>query len=103
MKPEDSTANSIKTILIELCQKLSSDIWTIYEKAFLEFKFEDKFIAEYISSLNVKLPEKPRARSQYKENDELRKINELLSKSRSYENGIAQLKKYIERNPHFNA
>jgi hypothetical protein len=33
----------------------------------------------------------------------LKKINELLSKNKSYESGIAMLKKYTERHPEFNA
>ena len=33
----------------------------------------------------------------------MKKINELLSKNKSYESGIALLKKYTERHPEFNA
>lgn len=50
----------------------------------MESKFPDKYISSYIQSLNVKQPEKPRAKSHIKENEELKKINELLSKNKSY-------------------
>lgn len=40
-------------------------------------------------------------RSQTKENEELKKINELLSKNKTYETGIVQLRKYVEKHPEF--
>ncbi len=101
IRPDDSAANSIKTILVELCKAINSEIWEYYEKAMLESRFPDRYIASYINSLNIRQPEKPRNRSQQKENDELRKINELLSKTKSFDAGISQLKKYIAQHPEF--
>jgi hypothetical protein len=67
----------------------------------MESRFPDRYIASYLNALNVRMPERPRVRSQAKENEELKKINELLSKTRSYETGIAQLRKYVEKHPEF--
>lgn len=69
-----------------------------------EAQSSDRWIADYILSLHVKRPERVRGRSQGRaENEELKKINELLSKNRSYESGISELKKYTEKHPEFNA
>lgn len=101
VRPEDSAANSIKSIITEICNIINSDIWDVYEKAVMEARFTDRYISNYLNSLNVRVPERPRMKSQAKENEELKKINELLSKTKSYETGIAQLRKYVEKHPEF--
>lgn len=50
----------------------------------MESRFPDRYIASYLNSLNIRVPERPRGRSQARENEELKKINELLSKTKSY-------------------
>lgn len=101
IRPEDSAANSIKGIITEVCTGIGSDIWEVYEKAMMESRFPDRYIASYLMSLNIRVPDRPRVRSQAKENEELKKINELLSKTKSYEAGIVQLRKYVEKHPEF--
>ncbi len=65
----------------------------------MESRFPDRYIASYLNSLNIRVPERPRGRSQARENEELKKINELLSKTKSYEAGIVQLRRYVEKHP----
>ena len=70
MRSEDNTANSIKSILIEICKSIGSEVWEHYEKVIAEFQGNDKWIGNFISSLNVKIPERGRGRSQpNKENE----------------------------------
>ena len=76
---------------------MHSEVWDLYEKAMLESRYPDKHIASFINSLNIR-PVERRSRSQiHRENDDLRKINELLSKNKSYEAGVGQLKKYLDK------
>jgi hypothetical protein len=105
IRPEDTTANCIKTIIVEICKQMGPEIWDHYERAMPDFQGQDIWISNFINALNVRVPERGvRGRSaQSKENEELKKINELLSKNKSYESGIAQLKKYTEKHPEFNA
>ena len=99
IRHEDTTANAIKNIIVEVCKQIGSEIWEHYEKVIQNFDGQDKWISNFISSLNVRVPERGRGRSQPNQDLELKKINELLSKTRSYESGIAQLKKYTEKHP----
>lgn len=66
VRPEDSAANSIKSIITEICNSINSDIWDVYEKAVMEARFTDRYISSYLNSLNVRVPERPRVRSQAK-------------------------------------
>lgn len=68
VRPEDSAANSIKSIITEICNIINSDIWDVYEKAVMEARFTDRYISNYLNSLNVRVPERPRMKSQAKEN-----------------------------------
>lgn len=69
VRPEDSAANSIKSIITEICNIINSDIWDVYEKAVMEARFTDRYISSYLNSLNVRVPERPRMKSQAKENE----------------------------------
>jgi hypothetical protein len=64
-------------------------------------KFPDQYISSYITSLNIRLPERVKEKSSSKENEELKKINELLSKNKTFDTGIQYLKKYIQVHPEF--
>lgn len=66
IRPEDSAANSIKTIITEVCTAIGSDIWDVYEKAMMESRYPDRHIQSYLMSLNIRVPDKPRMKSQAK-------------------------------------
>lgn len=63
IKPEDSAANAIKNVLIELGKHMHSEIWEVYEKAMMESRYPDKHVASFINSLNIR-PVERRSRSQ---------------------------------------
>ena len=76
MRSEDTTANSIRAILVEVCKQIGAEIWEHYEKIAAEFQGLDRWISNFITSLNVRVPERGRGRSQpNRDNEELKKIN----------------------------
>lgn len=62
-------------------------------------RFTDNHISQYIQSMGIAYPENIEKMAQEDEN--LKKINELLSKSRTFDTGLSELRKYMATNPHF--
>ena len=61
-----------------------------------ESEYTDDHISSYIKSLHIPYPEKNNV------SDDLKKINELLSKTKTFDAGIDRLKKYMDIDQDFN-
>lgn len=88
---------SIKNTLEDICRIFKNGVWGIYDKAMSEARYPDNHIASFISSQGIPYPEKGRPT----QNEEMKKINELLSKNKTFDSGVEKLKKYVEMNPDF--
>ena len=62
-------------------------------------KFNDNHLGAYFSFMGIPYPEN--ADNACPEDEELKKINELLSKTKTFDHGIAKLKLYMTSNPDF--
>lgn len=62
-------------------------------------RFGDNHIAQYIQFMGVAYPENIEGLAQEDEN--LKKINDLLSKTKTFDTGVAELRKYMTANPEF--
>ena len=63
-------------------------------------KYCDNHVGAYLSYMGIPYPDNAEQIAA-PEDEELKKINELLSKAKTFDNGIAQLKIYIVKNPDF--
>lgn len=62
-------------------------------------KFTDNHISQFIQFNGIAYPENIQKMEQDDEN--IKKINELLSKSKTFDAGIVELRKYMVANPNF--
>ena len=100
LKPEETIIKSLKNILTELAKHYGEEIWAHYEAAMQQSKYTDNHIYAYFNAIGVPYPESTETFQQ--EDEELKKINELLSKTKTFDRGIAELKKYQLSYPEFN-
>lgn len=59
----------------------------------------DNHVSQYIQFMGVAYPENIEKLAQEDEN--LKKINDLLSKTKTFDTGVAELRKYMSSNPEF--
>ena len=109
-KSEETIVGTIKTILKSLCQEMKSQIWKQYNEVRHKFE-EDMGISEYLNqfvqqnqthSTYSSLQPSYKTLTSTQTDEELRMINELLSKSKTFKEGIKKLKDYITKNRSFN-
>lgn len=62
-------------------------------------RFRDNHIAQYFQFMGVVYPDNIENLAQ--EDESLKKINDLLSKTKTFETGVFELRKYMSANPEF--
>ena len=117
-KSEDGIITMIRKILKELSVEMKGKIWKCYNE--VKYRFEDDYgISDYINQYssqpsinsyhasfqNNYTPYQPLYKgtsSSFQSDNDLRVINEFLSKEKTFKEGIRKLKEYREKNKSFN-
>lgn len=67
-------------------------------------KYQDSYIAPFIQTMKIRQQDKSdMGRKGRIDNDELKKISDLLSKHKTFDTGILHLKKYCQMNQDFSS
>lgn len=97
-KSEEGILSTIKSILKQQCVEMRASIWKSYDE--IRYKIDEEVgISEYILQY---APRSTYGSITKPANDDLKLINELLSKSKTFREGILRLKDYMDRNRTFN-
>lgn len=76
----------MKQIVNDLIRNYNEEIWIHYENAMSQSRYTDNHISPHLQFMGVVYPENIENLAQEDEN--LKKINDLLSKTKTFETGI---------------